>query len=247
MSIGGSLSITKRRSSGTRSGQETKVEETKENIRKKELEKELATTTGLTSKLDIETQNFIRDLLEQARSGVVSLDSEALSALSTDILERAKTAEADVTKQINAITEDARLQGEQQLDQLQTQLAQQAGGSLANTLVTSATSLGRANLESQLARTRGELNLNARKAVSEELMSSLTGVSGIQTQPLEGITQLLDVLKGSAIKETEMKEREKTTELELNRLLNLYAERTYSSQFATKGLDISGSISGGNA
>jgi len=250
MAASGKLSFTKTKASGTESAQ-SKITKTEDELQKQiQTQEQISKETGITTTLDVETQQTVKDLIAQISAGAVSVDDTSLAELTEAILTRSKTAQADVTGQISSITEDARLQGEQELQQLQTQLAQQSGGSLANTLVASATGVGRANLESQIARTRGELNLQARQIVTDELSSALTGISQVQAQaertPIENITNLLNVLKGSTTTQEQTGTQETTSESELSRLLTSLTESVSSGQFATKGQKIKGSISGGN-
>jgi len=178
-----------------------------------QVQKQISEQVGVTRTLDEQTQALIKDLIGQLSTGVGGTQQDALAELSTIIAERAGTAQADVTQQIGAITEDARLQGEQELQLLQQQLAQQAGGSVANTLVASATGVGRANLESQIARTRGELNLQARQVISDELASALTGITQLQAQqdPVSNIVNLLNSLKGAEVEQTQTGQQRATT------------------------------------
>ena len=250
MSISGSLGFTKEKASLIETINTETIKKEEELQKQKQLEQQLTTERGITTTLGTETQQLITDLVGQISAGVVSPDTEGLAELTQAILERSKTAQADVSGQISAITEDARLKGEQELQQLQSQLAQQAGGSLANTLVASATGVGRANLESQLARTKGELNLQARQVVSDELSAALTGVSQAQTQaqqtPIENITNLLNVLKGATVEQEQVGERQTTAESELSRLLDSIATTESLRLTQTKGLTLTGEISGGN-
>jgi len=190
--------------------------------RQQETQEQVTKETGITSTLDEQTQQLVKDLISQLSSGVLDAEATGLAELSTAIIERSKTAQEDVSSQIGAITEDARLRGEQELEALQTQLAQQAGGSLANTLVTSATGVARSNLEASIARTRGELNLQARQVVSDELSAALTGVSQAKaaTDPVENITNLLNILKGATVEQKQTGQVVSTAESELSRLLD---------------------------
>jgi len=178
-----------------------------------QVQKQITEQTGVTRTLDEQTQALVKDLIGQLSTGVGGTQQDALAELSSLIAERAGTAQADVTGQIGAITDEARLKGEQELQLLQQQLAQQAGGSVANTLVASATGVGRANLEAQIAKTRGELNLQARQVVSDELASALTGITQLQAQqdPVSNIVNLLNSLKGAEVTQTQTGAQRGTT------------------------------------
>ena len=178
-----------------------------------QVQKQITEQTGITRTLDEQTQTLIKDLIGQLSTDVGGTQQDALAKLSSLIAERAGTAQADVTQQISGITDEARLRGEQELQLLQQQLAQQAGGSVANTLVASATGVGRANLESQIAKTRGELNLQARQVISDELSSALTGITQLQAQqdPVSNIVNLLNSLKGAEVQQTQTGAQRGTT------------------------------------
>ena len=248
MSISGSLGFTKEKSSSIEALDKTVTVDEEEIQKQKQLEEQLTKETGITSTLDEQTQQLVKDLIGQLSSGVLDAEASGLAELSTAIIERSKTAQQDVTSQISAITEDARLKGEQELQALQAQLAQQSGGSIANTLVASATGVGRANLESQIARTKGELNLQARQVVSDELSAALTGVSQAQaaTDPVDNITNLLNVLKGATVEQEQVGARTTTSESELSRLLDSITKTQAVTNKQSKGSSITGSISGAN-
>jgi len=162
-----------------------------------------------TSSLDTETQETLKALIQSLAQDSLGGENEALTDLVTLISNRASGSSEAISEQINPIMADARLQGEQQLQKLQTQLAQQSGGSIANTLVASSTGLGRANLESGLAKTRGELTLAGRQAETEELniaVNSMLQAEQAKQAPIESIANLLNVLKGSTVQQTQSAE-----------------------------------------
>lgn len=191
-------------------------------------QKQVTKQVGEISYLDIETQDFVKDLIAQL-GGDISLEGKDLmSDLAASISARAQTAETDIAAQISPIVTGARAEGERQLQALQTQLAQQAGGSLANTLVTSSTAQGRADLETQIAKLEGELTLQARGQVTQELTAALQGAAGLsaeEARPTENITNLLNILKGAQVEQTQLGEAATTTESTLNRILDALSTR----------------------
>lgn len=195
---------------------------------------QLTSELGLTSTLDEETQAFVKNLIGDLGAGRIDADSELLSELTTSIVERSKTAQADVTESISAITDASRLEGEQQLQSLQTQLAQQSGGSLANTLVASSTAIGRADLESKLAKQQGELTLAGREQVTQELTAALGGASSQQASQVQNISGLLSILKGSTTEQQVTGRAETSSETELARILE---SLTTSVESSTKAED----------
>lgn len=149
-------------------------------------------TTALTSLLGEETlldlQTLVGDLLP--RLGREESDVGNILDL---ITERAQSAKDVITGENIEILDLARSQGEEKLKGLQTQLAQQAGGSLANLGVVGATAQGAADLETQLASLSSKLNLQARETETGELLKALEGAQGQEGQ----VVALLNILKGA--------------------------------------------------
>lgn len=168
---------------------------------------------GSTSSLDAETQAFIKDLVSNLAPQDGGASNAQLTELTQLITDRALTSQQAIESQINPIIADARLQGEQQLQALQTQLAQQAGGSTANSSVVSGTAVGRANLETSLAKTAAELQLGARDAVTKELSNAVQGITQGKTGEVGNIAQLLNVLKGADVQQTQVATSSSSAEL----------------------------------
>lgn len=227
----------------------------KENIDKSEKEKQTQYQTqtsesqqlASSASLDEETINLVKGLLGGLSAGVQESDSELMNELASTLVSRASTAEEDVASQIAPIISDARLQGEQKLKQLQTQLARQAGGSTANTLVASSTALGRANLESQLARAEGELRLAGREAITQELTSAIQGIGSAQQAPVNNLVNLLNVLKGAQVEQTQTGQQQTVSEAELVRILDSLTARDAYSTSKSKSFDWSLEGTIGNA
>ncbi len=215
-----------------KSGSSTRKDSTqKTNTQQTQAQTQTAQQTGVTSSLDLETQQFIKDLIGSfdlgGQDGVVQ-------DLTTLLVDRARNSQQAIQDQINPIIADARLQGEQELQALQTQLAQQSGGSLANTLVTSGTSVGRANLESGLAKQRAELSLAGREQATNEISNVLSSTLEAQQKPVDTITNLLNVLKGSNVEQSQQSQSQSDLTSILESLIatksNTDTTRTKSSQ-----------------
>lgn len=190
-----------------------------------------------SSSLDDETIALVKELVGDLSTGVSDADSQLMNDLAALIAERASGAQEDVSAQISPIISDARLQGEQKLQQLQTQLAQQAGGSTANTLVASSTAVGRANLESQLARTEGELRLAGRQAVTDELSAAVQGVGTAEQSSVNNLVNLLNVLKGAEVEQTQTGQQQTESEAELVRVLDALVETQGRTDSTKRGLN----------
>ena len=171
--------------------------------------------------LDTETQDLIKSLVGQLSQDIGGNDEADL--LSSLLSERSQTAEGDVLAQIGPIIANARREGERQLIALQTQLAQQAGGSLANTGVVTATAEGRAGLETQLADLEAKLNIGARDKQTEELQGAFAAVSAPDQQQASSgglISNLLNILKGAQAKQTETGATQATAKTREEQLVN---------------------------
>lgn len=227
-----------------------------------------------TTSLDVETQTFIKDLLGSLGSDFESGEDSLLTQLATTLANKAKTGQEDISAQISPIIEDARRKGEQELQKLQQDLAAQSGGSTANTLVASATGVGRANLESSLAAERGKLELGGREQSTQELIAALSGAAAAENAdqiPIQNISSLLNILKGSSVQQTTAAQQQSTEESkessqtvaeqllqstaltqsqttnDLVRILDSLTNRQSTELGHTKGQKLSGSISYGNA
>ena len=227
-----------------------------------------------TTALDAETQSFIKDLLASLGEDFKGDEESLLSTLSQTLANKATTAQADISAQITPIIEEARLKGEQELQKLQTQLAQQAGGSIANTLVASSTGVARSTLETSLAAERGRLELAGREQSTAELTAALSGAAQAEEAsqfPIQNISSLLNILKGASVEQTtaatqtsteESKQASQTvseqlqqstaltqsqTTNELVRILDSLTNRKALEVGQTKGQKLTGSISASNA
>ena len=193
---------------------------------------------GVTTALDLETQKLVKDLIGSLSSGLLDAEGSQLPELASMILERSKTAQEDITAQIAPIIEGARYKGEQELTALQTQLAQQSGGSIANTLVASATGAGRAELESSLARAEAELNLQGRAQATAELTSAVSGITQAESAPLQNISGLLNILKGATVEEAKTAEQLTVDESTLSSILDSITKTTGTSTSKESGTSL---------
>jgi len=125
--------------------------------------------------------------------GGIGAGDQGVSAIVDLLTNRATGAQDQIGAQTAAIVGGARDTGEKKLQQLQTQLAQQAGGSFANTQVVAGTAEGRASLESQLAALEAQLGINARNTQTEELGQLLQAAGAEESQ----VVPLLNILKGA--------------------------------------------------
>ena len=141
------------------------------------------TTTSLNANVQESLSERILSLLGNSQSGNSSALLELLSG-------QALTAGQDINTANNQILENARFSGERNLRALQTQLAQQSGGSLANTGVTAGTAEATVNLESQLGALAGNLNLQGRQQSAQEITNALSATQ-VNTNELSTLLQAL--------------------------------------------------------
>lgn len=150
---------------------------------------------AITRLLGVETQESLEAAVQNLLGGTEN-QAESIQNL-TDILTQ-RASGTGISDSIENILAGARVSGERELDALQTLLAQQAGGSLANAGVIAGSAEGRVNLEAQLASLQGQLQLEARGIESQELTQALEAV-----QQQTGVAiPLLQVLKGSETEQT---------------------------------------------
>lgn len=244
--LGIDLGFSKKKESSTGSVNEDVSKSETESQKQTSSKKSTSEQTALSSTLDAGTQQLVQDLISNIGSDVAQQDNQFLTDIAGLIAERAAGAQDSVEQSIAPIISDARLQGEQKLQQLQTQLAQQSGGSLANTLVASSTALGAANLESQLARAEGELMLQGREAVTQELQSAISGVGTANEAPVNNLVNLLNILKGSTVSQTQTGVQQVDVAAELSRILDSISNRTSQSSASGASSAIDFKLTGQN-
>jgi len=151
-------------------------------------QEQTAITNLLSGAAKGELENVVVNLL-----GKIGAGNEGVSKIVDLLTTRATGAENAINAQTADIIAGARTTGEKELQRLQTQLAQQAGGSFANTQVLAGTAEGRASLESQLAALQSQLGINARDVQTQELGQLLQAAGAEESQ----IAPLLNILKGA--------------------------------------------------
>lgn len=173
--------------------------------------------TATTSVLDTDTQNILKDLIQQLsqnsqNSDIVGGAGQVVQSL----LARASTAGDDLATQTAAILNAARQTGEQALT-ANTTAAANAAGSALNTFTQGVNAQGRVQLETQLAGVEGQLNLQNRQAVTGEITNALTqlatipGIAAADTQAILNVVQLLKGATTTATGTTETQASGQTT------------------------------------
>lgn len=159
-----------------------------------------------TTQLGSETVSLLEQLVATIGEGVLGTDTagqaKQAAELQTLFGEKAKTAEEDIQSQLAPILSEAERKGQRDITSLQTQLAQQAGGSLANTFVTAATSEAQASLQSQLASLASELNLKAREQGQDEIAQAVELLAQGPGAQTEALTALVESLRGAETVQT---------------------------------------------
>ncbi len=204
---------------GTRKLESTQIQ--KEQIDKtgKTVSEQETTQESTVRNLDVGTENIIQNLIASLGGGgpesIVSDKVQGAASSNLDfanlLAQRAGETEGVIGGNTEAILTEARRQGENALELQGTQLARGAGSNL-NSIVQAANAQGRSDLETQLAGLQGTLDIEARKAGSEDLATAVgalieTARSGAdidiagQTGQTQQIAQLADILAG-AVQET---------------------------------------------
>lgn len=160
------------------------------------------TESSVTELLSSDVQDALKDVILSLTGGQLAGDDigSKIKDISTMLLERAAGAQEEIGKQSEASIAEARRSGERELGRLQTDLAQQAGGTKGNSFVVGATAEGRAALESQLAALSSQLNINARNTQTTEFNNAIQGLvqsAAADTGSASAIAQLSNVLRGS--------------------------------------------------
>ena len=168
------------------------------------------TTTSKTSSLSGDLQEALNAFLLQQIS--IATDPAAsgqaqIADIANLFAERAVTAEEDILKNNAAIIEESRRLGEKQVNRLQTSLAQQAGGTSANSFVAGATGEAIVGLESSLASLSAELSTAARGIQASEMQAAIealrSGTADAATRTA-AITTLTEALKGAEVSASEV-------------------------------------------
>ena len=162
-------------------------------------QQEQQTTTTLLSQ---DVQDAIQQVVLHLTGGQIAPDtvSAQINNIAQTLTQRASTAASDINSADAAIISEAQRSGEKQIGRLQTDLAQQAGGSKDNTFVVGATAEGQAALQSQLAALKAQLGLTARNTQTQEYqdaIQALVQTATTSTAGSEAIAQLANVLRGA--------------------------------------------------
>ena len=204
---------------GTRKLESTEIQ--KEQIDKtgKTVSEQETQQESTVRNLDVGTEQIIQNLIASLGGGgpksLVSGKVQDAASSNLDfanfLSNRATQTENVIGANTEAILTEARRQGENALELQGTQLARGAGSNL-NSIVQAANAQGRSDLETQLAGLQGTLDIEARRAGSEDLATAVgalieTARSGAdidiagQTGQTQQIAQLAEILAG-AVQET---------------------------------------------
>lgn len=161
-------------------------------------EQSKSTTTTLAQGIQDQLAGLLTTLVSQQAGDNAA--AGRIGDVADLLLQRAGAAEEVINSRNAAILADARRAGQDELAQLKTQLATDAGGSTFNTFVAGAVSQGAADLESQLASAEGQLANEARNTATTELLNAINAIAtGAQTgvQGITGIAGLGELLRGA--------------------------------------------------
>ncbi len=154
------------------------------------------------SSLDDQTKELLTGFLTTLTENAASTEEQDRIGGILDILqERALTTEADINAQTGALVDEARRQGEKQLGQQVTSLAQ-ATGSSQNSLVQQSATEGAQDLETRLAALGSEFALKARESETDDLNQLIQAIgSGAQAegQNVSSIAAIANILKGASV------------------------------------------------
>lgn len=236
LGLGGLFSSKKK----TKSEEETRreTEATREGTLERDVlgtERQVSETELLDRGIQEAVGGLIQQLVGAQSEGGVGADIGNVAEL---LLTRAEGAEEAVLARTGAIVGEARRTGERELTRLQTDLAQQAGGSTFNTFVQGATAEGRASLESQLAALQAQLGIQARGIETDELSNVVeaisTGAAG-EAASSNAIAQLVNVLRGATARtETTGEQTQQETQRAMETLTELMTQLT-KGETTTKG------------
>ena len=167
----------------------------------------VGSTLQTISLLDEQTGITLRDLLERIaisdEAAGTGAAADIASARDLSAFMKSRAIGGDNTADIAAIIEAARTQGTKDIGRANTQFAAQAGSGL-NTVVEKLRQEGLTDLNVQLAGLEGQLNFEADKLQSQDLVSALASLTevgktgqAIGSDTIKSITQIAEILKGS--------------------------------------------------
>jgi len=164
------------------------------------LNKADSTTKLLRDDVQNSLNDFLLGLVGENADGTTMTPDDQLKQLGTFLVSRAEGAEATLNNQTTAILNESRRSGQREVDRLQTDLAQAAGGSTASGFVVAATSEAQAALESQLAAASAAFAQQNRGVATTEFQTAIdalsSGIAGEATST-QAIAQLVNVLRGA--------------------------------------------------
>lgn len=204
-------------------GSETKSEQTR-NVDSSTTKKAKRTTTADTQAESTSTTQLLSEDAQAALEGLMldlagkqsagDTGADRIRQIGEFLFSRAQGAEDDLNSSVDAIVGEARRSGTKEIERLQTDLAQQAGGSTGNSFVMGATAEGMAQLESQLAALESELEFSARSQATQEFVNSINALStGEQSEAASSnaVAQIAQVLRG-ATQTTQQESSQQTQE-----------------------------------
>ena len=167
----------------------------------------VGSTLQTISLLDEQTGITLRDLLDRIaisdEAAGTGAAGDIASARDLSAFMKTRAIGGDNTADIAAIIEAARAQGTEDIGRANTQFATQAGSGL-NTVVEKLKQEGLTDLNVQLAGLEGQLNFEADKLQSQDLVSALASLTevgktgqAIGSDTIKSITQIAEILKGS--------------------------------------------------
>lgn len=175
-----------------------------------------STTKLLRDDVQNTLNDFLLNLVGQNTDGTTLTPDEQLKQLGTFLVSRAEGAENALNAQTGAILNEARRSGQREVDRLQTDLAQAAGGSTANSFVLGATAEAQAALESQLAAAAAGFAQQNRGVATAEFQNAIdalsSGIAG-QATSTQAISQLVNVLRGATQTTTATETGQNVTEV----------------------------------
>ena len=159
-----------------------------------------STTKLLRDDVQNTLNDFLLGMVQEKGDGTKMTPEVQLKELGSFLVSRAEGAENALNAQTDAIIGEARRAGTREVDRLQADLAQAAGGSKANTFVTGGTAEAQAALESQLAAASAAFAQQNRGVATTEFQAAIdalqSGIAGEATSTA-AISQLVNVLKGA--------------------------------------------------
>ncbi len=190
-----------------------------------------ATTESKTMALSQDVQDVLEQLIiSQAEN--LGADGSSASATSNDVaavaqqlLQRAETAEAELSTQNAAVLTQARSAGTKQIDRSVTELAAGVGASgKMNSYVAQTGQEAKVQLEESLAALESQMNVAARGTATQEFGQAaglLAGGSQAKAQEQQVLSTLVAQLKGATTTQTGQSSQNVSGETELNSLQKL--------------------------